>query len=80
MLAGYRCSCGFVISNVDSPNDIELLLFSEREWEDFYDRNLNVKDIPNTQNDVWRCPECERLYFFERSKMILCYKIETDNR
>lgn len=80
-MAKMQCKCGETLSNSQSPNDIELKVYTDREWD--YIINLDVIDplaLPDPQHDVWRCPKCERLYFFRDGvdTAVKIYKVEED--
>ncbi len=78
-MAKMTCRCGELLSNNEAPNDIELKVYTDKEWDDI----LNVDSIdpimiPSPKYNVWRCPKCERLYFFENGKdaAVKIYNIE----
>lgn len=81
-MARITCKCGNVLSNSELPNDVELRVYSDREW----DKIMNVDSIapwkiPLPKNEVWYCNECKRVYVFEDGLDIpkLIYKIEEEN-
>ena len=60
-----KCKCGNLLSNSMVPNDIELRVYTDREWEEKI--NLGMIDsinIPLPKYNVWRCPKCERIYVY----------------
>lgn len=71
------CRCGNHLSNVQAPNDINLVVYTDREWD-----NICACDsiapwmIPLPKYEVWRCPVCRRIYVFEQgensAKMVYC--------
>ncbi|MCL2015788.1 MAG: hypothetical protein FWG68_06020 [Defluviitaleaceae bacterium] len=76
-MANMYCKCGETLSTVMAPNDIQIRMYTDKEW----DKILEVDTIeswkfPLPKNDVWRCPTCERLYFFEDNKVIKTYALE----
>ena len=78
-MARIQCKCGETLSNSQAPNDFELKVYTDREWDKII--NLDIIDpiaLPDPQYDVWRCPKCERLYFFNNGndKAIKIYKLE----
>ncbi len=78
-MAGFMCKCGETLSNSQAPNDIELKVYTDREWDEILNNDLiDPLTIPDPKYDVWRCPKCERLYFFEdgNDKAIKIYKLE----
>lgn len=41
----YKCKCGEILSNSSTPNDIELRVYTEAEFEDILNLE-SVDDIP----------------------------------
>jgi hypothetical protein len=84
------CICGHRMSDVASPNTIEHRLLSNRAWEKLQDlvdeecaKAGSIDSWPehweaSGATDVWRCPECGRLYLNARDEpaKILVYKLE----
>lgn len=70
-----ECYCGAVLSN-GSDNDIQLRVYTQTEFE----KKVLDKQFPHLTNlpeyDVWRCPYCERLYFFKDGKLEKLYVLE----
>jgi hypothetical protein len=78
-MARFLCKCGETLSNSLAPNDIELKLYTDMEWDEIINQEvIDPLAIPEPKYDVWRCPKCERLYFFENGKdeAIKVYKLE----
>lgn len=78
-MARFMCKCGETLSNSQAPNDIELKVYTDREWDEIINHDLiDPLTIPDPKYDVWRCPKCERLYFFKEGNDIAVkvYKIE----
>lgn len=76
-----NCKCGYILSTTQAPNDIQLRVFTDKEW----DRILNCETIetwkiPLPKYDVWKCPNCNRIYVFEEGKdvPIMKYVLEKD--
>lgn len=66
-MARITCKCGEVLSNSQSPNVVNLVVYTELEWENICEQDsIQPWMIPLPQYEVWRCPECERVYVFER--------------
>ena len=62
----FGCKCGETLSNSMAPNDIELKVFSDKEWDDIINLGeIDSVDLPEPKQDVWRCSACERIYFFK---------------
>jgi hypothetical protein len=52
-----QCKCGEVLSNRMVPNDIELRVYTDREWDEIVDMGeIDPVNIPQPKMDVWRCP------------------------
>ena len=73
-MANFICKCGNRLSNVQNPNDVELRVYTDSEWDSILENDtIETWKIPLPQNDVWRCPLCERVYVFQKSKLIRTY-------
>lgn len=81
-MARFKCDCGKVLANSMCPNDLRLIVFKDREWEEIQEKVRDGFDIYDAepQFDVWRCTECERIYVFKGNEMVLSYAIEYDGR
>lgn len=74
-----KCRCGKIISTVQCPNDVQLRVYTDYEWDRMINMGLiDSLDIPMPQYDVIMCPLCERIYVFDNtySAPIKVYKIE----
>jgi len=85
-----KCSCGNVMNDIAGPNTVEHVLLSDYAQErlqDLVDKevatNGQVDLWPEHWDeagsiDVWKCQDCDRLYFNARGKKedIVVYKIE----
>lgn len=81
-MARMNCKCGEVLTNTLSPNDIELVVYTDKEWEEIMSvDNINTWEINIPENSVWRCPKCERIYVFKKgcNKAFKVYKLEDNN-
>lgn len=77
------CKCGNTMSNTLMPNDIQLRVYTDKEWDDIIamDRIEDTLDIPSPKYDVWRCPKCERIYVYgSDNKLKKVYVLENDWR
>jgi len=75
------CKCGNTMSNTLAPNDIQLRVYTDKEWDDIIamDRIEDTLDIPFPKYDVWRCPKCERIYVFDSDNMLKnVYALDND--
>ncbi|MBP1988713.1 hypothetical protein [Paenibacillus eucommiae] len=75
-MAKMKCKCGEILSNRLVPNDVELKVYTDKEWDMIYELD-SIDEIPEPQYDVWRCNACERLHFFDGTKIIKTYVLET---
>lgn len=78
-MARFQCKCGEFLSTTEVPNDVQLRIYTDREWDDII--NCEVLDpvaIPFPKYDVWCCLKCKRIYFFdwEYGNPIKVYKLE----
>ena len=78
-MAKMICTCGEVLSNSEAPNDIELVVYTDREWNKICEcDNIQPWMIPLPKYNVWRCPMCKSIYVFEGSKEtpVMVYRLE----
>ena len=78
-MAKMTCKCGNELSNVESPNEVELKVYTDKEWDEIMEIDtLNTWEIPLPKYDVWRCPKCERIYVFNEkdNKASRVYSLE----
>lgn len=79
-MAKMTCTCGTQLSNQEAPNDIELVVYTDREWDKICDcDSINPWMIPSPKYNVWRCPRCKSIYVYEDDKEapIMVYRLET---
>lgn len=74
-MSKFTCKCGNLLSTSQCPNDIELRVFTDREYDKILKLD-SVYDIPLPKHDWWRCPHCERIYVFYEDKLIKTYALE----
>lgn len=80
-MAGMQCRCGNILSNTACPNDVELQVYTDEEWDELLDCEMIVPwEIKAPKYDVWKCPKCKRIYVFEHggNKVIMTYALEPD--
>lgn len=78
-MARFECKCGETLSNSMAPNDIELRVYTDKEWDEIINYEvLDPIEIPSPKYSVWRCPNCERIYVFDGDEVIKTYVIEKD--
>lgn len=71
-MARLTCRCGEYLSDSHAPNDIELIVYTDREWDSMFTNCETIEPykIPLPKYNVWRCPGCERVYVFEGSEPV----------
>lgn len=76
-----RCLCGNSLSDFHCPNDIVFWVFTDREWFDIKHSNIyDSIDIPFPTHQVWKCPECERVFLMEwHGDFLKTYVVEKEN-
>ncbi len=78
-MASMKCKCGEILSNSEVPNKIQLIVYTDIEWDKILSEEcIETISIPRPQYDVWRCPVCQRVYVFEPGKLeaIKIYALE----
>jgi hypothetical protein len=78
-MARIKCKCGAELNNQETPNDIQLKIYTDREWDEIINHDvIDPITIPFPKYEVWRCPKCERLYFFEdgNDNAVKIYRLE----
>ena len=79
-MAGFMCRCGYGLSNQLAPNDVELTVYTDREWDDIIalGKIEDTIEIPHPKYSIWRCPKCERVYVFGSDNRVKkVYALET---
>lgn len=78
-MARLQCKCGEVLWNGLVPNDVELRVYTDREWDRILEKDVyNSWEIPEPKHEVWRCLKCERVYVFENNNLIKTYVLEKE--
>ncbi len=76
------CKCGKDMWNGQIPNDIEFSVYSDKRMCEILENDMvDTIDLARmNEYNVWRCPECGRLYVFKGSdnKVIRVFKPEDD--
>lgn len=78
-MARFKCKCGNILSTTQCPNDVQLRVYTDTEWDEMI--NMGIIDslnIPRPKKDVWRCNHCNRIYVFDYGygPPIAVYKLE----
>ena len=79
-MARLECICGNILNNQNSPNEINLVVYTDIEWDTMMNcDSVQPWMLPLPKYDVWRCPKCKRIYVFENGndEALLVYKIES---
>lgn len=72
-----HCGCGELLSSSGEANDIQLKVYTDREWDAILENDIvEASKIPLPTHDVWRCSECERIYVLEENKVVKAYQLE----
>ena len=76
-MARFNCVCGHVMNNQLAPNDVELHVYSDIEWDRIINMNIiDPLELPSPSVEVWKCPKCQRVYIFKNNYLIKRYVIE----
>lgn len=70
-MAHFVCKCGCDMWNGETPNDIELYVYSDRTVCEKVLENDTIDTVTVAgmyDYEVWKCPECERLYIFKNGE------------
>ena len=76
-MARMTCRCGKLLDNHESPNDVELVVYTDKEWDKICNcDSLQPWMIPSPKYEV--CPVCKRICVYERQKNIpiMVYALE----
>lgn len=66
-MAKMTCKCGRILSTTQVPNGIELRVYQDREWDAIMDiDSIEPWKIPLPEYEVWKCPNCSRIYVFNQ--------------
>jgi hypothetical protein len=70
-MARMNCTCGEVLSNSMAPNNVQLRVYTDREWDKILEQDIIESwKFPRPTYDVWRCPNCEKIYVFEEGNHV----------
>lgn len=78
-MARMTCKCGAELSNQEAPNDIQLRVYTDREWDEICNcDSIQPWMIPEPRYDVWRCSVCKRLYVYDdgEESPVMVYQLE----
>ncbi|NPC93240.1 hypothetical protein HOO54_13605 [Bacillus sp. WMMC1349] len=71
-MARMQCKCGNHLSTVDAPNDVQLHIYTDKEWDVIINMAdyLDPLSIPDPNKEVWRCIHCDRIYVFNEDNTV----------
>ena len=78
-MARMTCKCSKLLDNHEAPNDIELIVYTDKEWDAICNcDSIQPWMIPSPRYEVWRCPVCKRIYVYDRGEdiPIMIYTLE----
>lgn len=78
-MARMMCRCGMKLNNQETPNDIQLKVYTDREWDEIFNcDSIQPWLIPTPRYDVWHCPMCKRIYVYENGQEmpVMVYQLE----
>ena len=78
-MARMTCKCGAELSNGLAPNDIELIVYTDKEWDEICKcDSIEPWKIPLPKYNIWRCPLCKRIYVYDtgNNNPIMIYMLE----
>ena len=82
-MARIGCKCGRTMWNGETPNDIEFHVMSDRRLCDIQQADSigTVEMADSFDYNVWRCPDCGRLYVYDDkgSSALFVYTIEEES-
>ena len=80
-MAKMNCKCGNILSTSQVPNDVQLWVYTDKEWDSIIDCDILIPwKIPLPKYEVWICPKCKRVYVFEEGNdtPIMRYVLENN--
>lgn len=80
-MARLLCKCGEYLSTVEAPNDVQLHVYTDKEWDDIINMGdlIDPLSIPDPENEVWHCTNCGRIYVFNEDNTVKrIYSLEED--
>ena len=70
-----ECKCGHTLWNGETPNNIEYWVYSDKTIDSILKSDVIDTLALNNLFDynIWRCPECKRLYIFNKNESVPKY-------
>ena len=78
-MARMTCSCGARLDNQKATNNIQLRVYTDKEWDEICDcESIQPWMIPEPKYDVWRCPVCKSIYVYkdDNPEPYMIYRLE----
>ena len=67
-MAKVQCKCGNLLSSTQCPNTVQLRVYTDAEWDNIINMGMiDSLDIPFPKYDVWKCPQCGRIYVYDEA-------------
>lgn len=69
-MARLQCKCGNILWDGETPNNIQFHVFSDKQMDQILENDtISTVDLftKMEEYEVWRCPQCKRLYVFEEN-------------
>ena len=80
-MAKFDCIvCGEHLNNIAAPNDVELWVYTDREWDKMMEPDsVQPWMLPLPKYDVWRCTKCKTIYAFKDGGALkMVYRLEKE--
>lgn len=73
-----KCVCGFMMRDHDRPLEFEYECYKGSQYaricDELYEEGSTDYDLPEPDVTIWRCPKCQRIYWFEGiTNIAQCY-------
>ncbi|MEY4531402.1 MAG: hypothetical protein RLZZ156_2123 [Deinococcota bacterium] len=75
-MAKMTCKCGLHLDNQKFPNGVILWVYTDIELDSIMSEKMDISDIPSPSHEVWKCPNCQRVYVFVENTLIRTYVLE----
>lgn len=76
-MSSYPCKCGMRISTTACPNNSELHILTDVEYDELaYGKDILLRDVEFSVT-AYKCYECGRLLIYDDNGMATYYKPET---
>jgi len=77
-MAHLTCKCGRMLSNGAGHKNPSYRIYSAEEWDKIGEKDeWKFWELPRSKHNLWLCPNCKRLYWFEDgSDISIRYRVE----